>query len=258
MMTALPFHEGEFGMWDCNDKIFSQFSSQPVDDTIERIEELEVEPFVALRENARTISFKLEPIADFVLIKETKIELDLQVTDSAGQDIDPPRAANAEANPPVTAYASCGFDQMPSSSIIRTVDVRLNDTSVSSNDLHYAESAYILAILGMDKNSLDSKFEVAGFFMESNPDDTDMLKPGSGFMKRGKKSNGSDVYKVSSAIWSPLFCQPKAMLPMVKLSVTFQLHEPNFVLKSGVAGGTFDYKIKGAKLIFQRLKVISL
>ena len=246
-MTAMALQDGDGSTMDFENRLFAHFEQQRTDDTIENVKDLDLEPIIPIRQEGKVISFRLDPISDFLALSETRLELDLKIVNDAGENI----------NPAAADYAGCSWDQSPLIMGIKSVDIRVNDLVVSSQDNEYSEAAYIMTLLGFDKNALDSKLESSMFFFMSSPDDNNALKAGSGFKKMAKITNGSDVHTVSGGIYSPFFMSELALPPMNKLNVTLYLHDGAYALKSGVANGKFDFQVKGARMFFRRVKTTS-
>ena len=246
-MTALALQDGDGSTMDFENRLFAHFAKAQTDDTVENVKDLDLEPIIPIRQEGKVISFRLDPISDFLALSETKLELDLKIVDDKGKDIKPAAAD----------YAGCSWDQAPLITLIKSVDIRVNDRVVSSQDNEYSEAAYIMTLLGFDKNALDSKLESSMFFFMASPKDTNALKAGSGFKKMADITNGSDVHTVSGGIYSPLFMSELALPPMCKLNITFYLHDGAYALKSGVANGKFDYQVQGARMFFRRVKTTS-
>ena len=133
----------------------------------------------------------------------------------------------------------------------------MGDKLVSSLDPYYAETAFVLTILGYQKNTLDSKLEVGGFYLDSDPSTTNLTTPTSGCYKRGLLTNDSDVIRVSAAIYTPFQTQPRVLAPMTKVTVSFYLHDDTYVLKSAVPNADFKYRTIGSHMTFKKMKTTS-
>ena len=251
----------------CDASVLNLFSMEPRDDVIYDVKEIALEPHVPLRGDSRQVIFRMEPISQWIQLSETRLEGTLKIVKNSDKtDIEPHRIARAavpaaDGNPAVaavTAYESAGFDQFPINLAIKSVEVRWNDAVVSTTDTHYGISAYVITMLNNDKHTLDTKAESYGFYLEKKPSNTDLLLY-SGFKKRYSNTEGSSPYSLSSPIFSPVFLQNKALLPMMRLSMDFNLQNASYFIKSGVpvADQDFDYVIDDFKLVLKLLYVTS-
>ena len=256
---ALKLPEG--GGDGCESSIFGIFAPEKRDDVIVNVKDLDIEPHLPIQPNSRTVSFRIEPMAQWLLLSETRFEATLKIVKASdGTDISPRRSAAAAtaSTGAVTAYESAGFDQMPINLAIRTVDVRANNAVLSTVDNNYGITAYVITLMNYDRTTLDTKGESMGFYLETSPESLS-LTDYDGHRKRYQNTRGSLAYQLSSPIFSPLFCINKALIPMVRLSVDFYLQDARFIIKSAVpaADCDFDYQISDAKLVLKAIYVTS-
>ena len=196
------FHEGgENGM-------FSLFKTAKKDNTITEFQDLLVHPKIPIQDTSRSFQFIIEPCSDWFLLSETRFEIDLKITTTAGADI--------------TAYSkdhkSAAFDNIPGALCIKNLVVRANDTIVSDSMDNYAIGAYVIVNGNFDKATLDTKSELFGYYLEKNPGNTD-IGALDGLKKRYAMTQGSLWYHLSSPLFSPYFMMSTCQLPMVRLQI---------------------------------------
>ena len=237
----------------CEDALFDMFKQESKSDIIDRVTQFTVSPSPPLRDTDKNIRFKIEPCQDFLWTCETLLETEISLLKADGTPVPPASAATAEA----AAYASAGFINNISNSIIRTMEVRLNDTLISEMSPYYSEISYLLTILGYDKAVLKTKKELAGFYIDSNPGTLDLLTTTSGFYTRSLLTQNGQRYRTLTPLFSPFFAQGRALIPMCTLDIQLFLHPVEYCVKSAVTNGAFQYKVHNARLLCKKIRTTS-
>ena len=238
---------------ECDSALFDCFSPEKQDNTIQSVSTMELTPSPPITPTSKAITFRVDALSDFLQISETRLELDLKITDNQGGNL--PAPTQGSAGPPVVpAFLGCGFINSIGATIIKTLEIRIDNVLISSLDPYYAELANMLINLAYTRDCMDTKLETIGCFREADPNCRDAFTPLSGFYKRCQFTNESHVWRVSSPIFSPLMSQARILMPMLKIEFTFYLHEPEYVLLSAQASPTYQYRVVGAKMTFRRVK----
>ena len=76
-----------------------------------------------------------------------------------------------------------------------------------------------------------------------------------GFRKRCELTEGNKRTCFIGPLWAPLFLQPKALLPLVPMDISFQLAKPSFVIRSRSTHVKYRYNFDKFTLKIPRMKV---
>ena len=111
------------------------------------------------------------------------------------------------------AFAGIVWDQQPANTIIKDLDVTISGVSCSPTFQTYAYTSYFSTLLGYTRDTMISKLEDRGWYMEESVDSCDIFS--GGLKQRSEWSNGSKTYHLSTPLHSPLFQQPRYMVSSV-------------------------------------------
>ena len=225
-------------------ELFDVFHTLKKDDRISETKDLLVEPKIAVSPESKNFQFILEPQSDFLLLSETRFEIALKITKPNGTDIAPYSAATG-------GYLGATFDNLTAALCIKNIIVRANDQVIADSADQYGVNSYVIALTSYDKQSLETKFENTGFYLERQPSNRS-LAVNDGMKKRELKTQGSNWYKLSSGIFLPIFMINKCLVPMVRLVVEVTLVSAEYLIKSATTE-SFAYQIKNPHLIFRKI-----
>jgi hypothetical protein len=145
-------------------------------------------------------------------------------------------------------------------SLFSEVEVKLNDTLVSSTNNTYAYRAYLETLLSFGpaakKSQLTSALyykDVGGSMEDRNPHD--QTAGNTGFMKRHQFFEGGAIVDLQGGIHSDLFFQDKYVPSDVSLRIRLVRNKDAFCLMSSVAAPTFKIKILDCKLFVRKVKL---
>ena len=221
-----------------------------MDDTIQEVRELVVSPNVTVQPSSRKLSFKLDPIAQWLLLSETRFKCSMRIVGEGDEEI----AAASAANP------GASFDNAPPITMVRSLEIRdYSGTIISPPDENYGISAYLIMLRNYDSETLNKKYESSLFFFEASPSSTNAVAP-SGFKKRQLRTSGSEWVEVSCPLFSPLFMSHYALPAMCGLSFSFNLASNHYIIKSGMPAANaahLKYEIRDPVLQFKKLHVTS-
>ena len=138
--------------------------------------------------------------------------------------------------------------------------LRINQTQLSATSGAYGIMAYVLTLLNFSPAVKNSKFEAFGYFTDSDPANCNPFQF-DGFGTRAMLTDQSKDYHLVAPLWHGLAFQNRAIPSMVPLFLAFDLQDPKFVIKSGVAtaattNNDFIYEIKNPVLRVKRVKCI--
>ena len=234
---------------DMEGALFGLFEPIRRDNRISSVRQFALPPRAPVRPETRNLQFVLDPIAQWVMLSEIIFEIQLKIVSSTGANIDPPRRADAAKS--IEEYGSCSFENGPGFSCIKSIVIRANDCLLYDSGDNYGIQSYILLMSNYTKNSLDTKWETAGVFLEKNPSNCSPFIV-DGVKKRISITNGSTPYLLSCPLFTPLTLQTKALIPMTRLSVEINLVEPNMLLKT-IENENFQYQVANPQLIMKKI-----
>ena len=233
--------------------MFNIFETPVKTDIVTEVKPLICYPSAVTRPETRSLTFRLEPVPYFIKLSNTKFQITLQLH-KGGADLAAPTAPT-EALP--AGNPSASFENLTGASIIKSVEIYLNDELVSPASDLYNITSYLILILNYDKVTLDKFWQVSGFNWETNPSSFSATLP-DGFRTRLKATNGSEKFFVSCPLFLNLFLSPKLLIPMTSLRLEIQLASPGIAIKSGLnqqGRVGLDYNIFDPRIIFEKIKV---
>jgi hypothetical protein len=145
-------------------------------------------------------------------------------------------------------------------SLFTEVDVKLNDTTVSSTNNTYAYRSYLETLLSYGPAAKNSQLtsalyykDVAGSMDETNPHDANGTN--NGLKKRHAFFEDGAVVDMIGMLHSDLFFQDKYLPSDVNLKIRLVRNKDSFCLMSSVANPTFKVKIHDCKLLVRKVKL---
>ena len=145
-------------------------------------------------------------------------------------------------------------------SLFSEVDVKLNDTLVSSSNNTYSYRSYLETLLSYGPAAKNSQMtsalyykDVATYMDENNPHDGTLHN--TGLKKRHALFENGGVVDMMGAIHSDMFFQERYLPSDVGLRIRFVRNKNAFCLMSSVADANFKIKIHDCKLYVRKLKL---
>lgn len=147
-------------------------------------------------------------------------------------------------------------------SLFSEVDVKLNDTLVSSTNNTYSYRSYIETLLSYGSTAKQSQLtsalyykDVAGHMENANPHDANARNLG--FKKRFSFVEDSRVVDMVGTIHNDLFFQDKYIPNDVGVRIRLVRQKDAFALMSSVQGASFKVKILECKLFVRKAKLMA-
>ena len=235
--------------------MFDVFSSPRKTSVVDEVRDYYVLPAAVCRPETRHLTFCMEPQSCYLLLQDSRFEIELQIKIN-GQNIAAPSAGGADG---AGLEHSAGFDNLIGANIIKNLQLYLNDELVSAGNDLYGISAYVIAILSLDEETMEHKWSEAGLTFERSPQNTSFTAI-DGYRTRLLRSQGSGIVRISCPLFVNLFLSGKCLLPMTQLKIEMTLQEPGYVIKSGRSAanrGGLQYTIANPRLLFRRIKTSS-
>ena len=145
-------------------------------------------------------------------------------------------------------------------SLFSEVDVKLNDTLVSSTNNTYAYRSYLETLLSYGPAAKQSQLtssmyykDVAGHLEELNPHDQHAAN--TGFVKRHSFFEDGQMVDMIGCLHSDLFFQDKYLPSDVNIRIRLVRNKDAFCLLSNVNGAAFKIRINDCKLLVRKVKL---
>src|SRR6266516_3231525 len=144
-------------------------------------------------------------------------------------------------------------------SLFSEVDLKLNDTLISSTNNTYPYRAYIETLLSYGPAAKNSQLTASLYYKDTaaKMDDTNPMAAdaNSGLKKRRSFFNDGGVVEMIGCIHNDLFFQEKFLPSDVGLKIRLVRSKNSFTLMSDVAGATFKIKLHDVKLLVRKIKI---
>ena len=145
-------------------------------------------------------------------------------------------------------------------SLFSEVDIKLNDTLVSSTNNTYAYRAYIETLLTYGEEAKKSQLTTAmyykdtsGHMEEANPHD--VAAANQGMKSRFALVEDGRVVDMMGCLHSDLFFQDRLLLNDVTLRMRLVRNKDAFCMMSSVAGAAYKIKISVCKMLIRKVKL---
>lgn len=145
-------------------------------------------------------------------------------------------------------------------SLFSEVDIKLNDTLVSSTNNTYAYRAYLETLLSYGPAAKQSQLtssmyykDVAGHMEELNPHNVHAAN--TGLVKRHSFFEDGQMVDMIGCLHSDLFFQDKYLPSDVNIRIRLVRNKDAFCLLSNVNGATFKIRINDCKLLVRKVKL---
>ena len=262
----------------CYDISTNFFEKPPSVYTIERVFDTVVAPSTLLRKSDRRIEFSL-PASSFATdLSRMTVEFCLAIVDgddnalpacskpTAAQAAVAAVPANPAADPPVVAvpakpavaatpgFTGCAFEQFFSSCLIRNLDMRINNVSVSPLHNTYPYISYIASLMSYTAETRGSRLEAGGWVDELDLKNTDFAGYDA-YAKRLKFTENNKYAFVTSSLFLPLCMQSRLLLPLCSINLDMDLVSDEFILRTGETNPSFKYQVIKASLNCRRVKL---
>jgi hypothetical protein len=223
------------------------FALPPTQTSIECGSWLEYSPVSSIGSSDGPIEFNVGGSGqDYIDLSHSNIYVQAQIVRADGTPID-----DTDNVGPVNLFLHSLFSE---------VDVKLNDTIVSSTNNTYAYRAYIESLLSYGPAAKKSQLTSALYFKdvrnsmeEANPHDQNALNLG--FVKRHSFFEGGRVVDMIGRLHSDLFFQDKYLPSDVNIRIRLVRNKDSFCLMSNVAQAAFKIKILECKLLVRKVKL---
>ena len=96
---------------------------------------------------------------------------------------------------------------------------------------------------------------VSGFRDESDMSDLTGNVGGRGFRKRCELTEGNRVTCLMGHLFLPFFLQPKALIPLVPMDITFTLSKPAFAIRSKSEHTNYRFNFRKFTIKVPRMRV---
>jgi len=183
---------------------------------------------------------------DYIDLSNSQIYVRAEITRGNGTAID-----NTQHVGPVNLFLHSLFSE---------IDIKLNDTLVTSTNNTYPYRALLETLLSYGPTAKQSQLtaalyykDVAGAMENGNPHDATAAN--TGFKKRHAFFEDGNVVDMIGCIHSDLFFQEKYLPSEVNMHVRLVRNKDAFCLMSSAAGATFKVKIHDCKLFIRKVKL---
>ena len=231
---------------ECSKSELDLFTVPMTQTSIESGSWMEYNPVSAINDGAPIEFFVSGTGTDYMDLANTQLYVRVQILRADGTPID-----NAHHVAPVNLLLH---------SIFSEVDLKLNDTLVSSTNNTYAYRSYIETLLSYGPAAKLSQLtssmyykDVAGSMEEADPHDANALNIG--MKKRHALINAGRVVDLLGCIHSDLFFQEKYLPSDVGLRLKFVRSKDPFCLISDAANPAFKVKVLDCKLFVRKVKL---
>ena len=248
-----PPSETDSTCWDSRIDFFTKpstsFSIEKTFDTLQS-------PSTPVQKYDKFIEFNIPRSPFFIDLSHLMVEWELGIETGDGRplpDITTGRAAEG-ANPAVPAYLGAAYEQCAASTILRDVDIRLNNVNCSPMHGMYAIQHYLCNILSYNSDTRNSRLELTGFVNERNLESTE-IGGYDGHALRSEFCSGGKSLFVSTALLTPMTSQPRLLIPLIDVYVGLTINSDQFCLRSGMANPDFRMIIKKCNLNLRKIKL---
>ena len=231
---------------ECALSMFDLFSINPTQTSAEGGAWVEYNPISSLSDGV-PIEFVISGSGqDYMDLANSYIFAKVQVVRGDNAPID-----NTDHVAPVNLFLHSLFSE---------VDIKLNDTLVSSTNNTYAYRAYLETLLTYGKEAKESQLttalyykDVAGSMEDDNPHDNGQhnhgMKHRHAFIEDGR------AVDMMGRLHSDLFFQDRLMLNDMTLRIRLVRNKDAFCLISGTAGAAYKARIVECKMLIRKVKV---
>ncbi|XP_073514023.1 uncharacterized protein F54H12.2-like [Phyllobates terribilis] len=230
------------GSVECAKSELDIFDIPPTQTSIEKSLFVEVQPIVALSDNA-PLEFYISGSSEFYFdLNNTLLYINCRIVKTDNTAI-PEDARVALINYPIATL----FNQ---------VDITLGGRLISQSDNLYGYRAYIETILNYSSSTLATQFTVGLFYKDTAGHHNDRSLDGSNasFIKRARATAHSKPVDLLGPIFGDIFNQPKLILNGLDLKVKLSRSKDAFCLMSAEAE-PFKVQILQAALYVKRVQV---
>ena len=210
---------------------------------------VEYNPISSLSDNSCPIEFCVSGSGtDYIDLANTQLLIKCKITKANGNNLVPADDHVAPINNLLH-------------SLFSEVDVKLNDTLVSTTNNTYAYRAYLENLLTFDGPTKQTQLmaalfykDVAGGMQDANPHE--VAATNTGMKKRNSFMESSAVVDLVGQIHSDLFFQDRLLLNDVTMRLRLVRNKDAFVLMSSVVNAAYKLKIIEAKLLVRKVKIL--
>ena len=233
---------------ECAKSELDLFTSPMTQTAIENSVWSEYNPVSAINDGAPIEFYVSGSGTDYIDLSNTQLFVRAQLTRADGTPID-----NTHRVGPVNLLMHSLFSE---------VDVRLNDTVVSSTNNTYAYRAYLETLLSYGSDAKKSQLTAelyykdeggAAGFEEGNP--LDQNATNHGLVKRHSFFADGNAVEMLGCIHSDLFFQEKLLPSDVGVRLRFVRNKDAFCLMSNVQNPQFRVKILDCKLFVRKVHI---
>ncbi len=226
--------------------MFDLFSMNPTQTSAESGTWVEYNPISSLSDGV-PIEFTISGSGqDYMDLANSYIYAKVQVVRADNAPID-----NTDHVAPINLFLHSLFSE---------VDIKLNDTLVSSTNNTYAYRAYLETLLTYGKEAKQSQFgtalyykDVAGSMEDDNPHDVAQLNVG--MKSRHEFIEDGHAVDMMGRLHSDLFFQDRLMLNDMTLRIRLVRSKDAFCLISGAVGAAYKARIVECKMLIRKVKV---
>lgn len=183
---------------------------------------------------------------DYVDLANTQLYVTVKITRGTDADID-----NTDAVAPVNLTLHSLFSE---------VELKVNDTLISSTNNTYAYRSYLETLLSYGGDAKSSQLTASMYYKDTalhmddgNPNAADASN--SGMVKRHAHFAGSRTVDMIGTIHADLFFQEKFLPSDVGFRLRFVRHKDAFCLLSSTANASFKMKVIDCKLFVRKIKL---
>ena len=164
----------------------------------------------------------------------------------------PPPTPNPD--PPET-FPGVNCENLAAMVIFDSVDIRLNNSSLSSVNGNYGITSYLMTILNYQEDACRSKLEMAGYEEEEDARTFDCRRP-SAYRTRALLFKDSKYVRFRAPVMTSFHFSQRYLIPMVNVSYSFHLTDAKKFLKSSDQTREFSYQLSDVRLLIKRAHVV--
>ena len=166
-----------------------------------------------------------------------------------------PNAPPPTPNPDPEEFPGVNTDNLTSMVIFDSVDIRLNNSSLSSVNGNYGITSYVMTILNYQEDTRRSKLEMAGYEEEEQANFFDCRRP-SAYRTRALLFKDSKYVRFRAPVMTSFHLSQRYLIPMVNVSYSFHLTDAKKFLKSSDQTREFSYQLSDVRLLIKRAHVV--
>ena len=262
----------------CYDLKTNWFEKPGSNYTIDRVFDTEISPSTLLRPEARRIEYVIPPSSFCTDLSQCTLDFCISIVDENGAALPPcsqptaevPEraavAADPSADPPILAqpfqarvpatpgFAGVSLENMVTGTLVKCLDFRINQVSLSPLHNTAPYIAYISTLLNFSSEARGSRLENVGWCDEKDLHNTD-YRGYDGFAKRLKWTEDNKYFYCSTALFVGMAMQPRLLIPLTTVNIDLDLCSDEFLLRTSIPNRKFQYRIMKASLNCRRVKL---